>query len=73
MEDLLVLDILKTLSDGLGKEFAKRSQSLLNKLSDSEANVFYTRVYFEDISRLTKSFDLFWKKRFKSSLVQFSS
>lgn len=71
MEDLLVLDILKTLSGGLGKEFAKRSQSLLNKLSDSEANVFYTRVYFEDISRLTKSFDLLEKAIQESSLVQF--
>ena len=32
VEDILVVDILKTISEGFGKSFAKRSSSLLNKL-----------------------------------------
>lgn len=71
VEDILVLDILKTFSSGLGASFAKRSEGLLSKLSDSHSSVFYTRLSFEDMSVISGLFDTLEKAIEESRLVQF--
>ena len=71
VEDILVVDILKTISEGFGKSFAKRSSSLLNKLTDSTPSAFYTRLAFEDMTLFSQYFDILEHAIKDSKLVQF--
>lgn len=70
-EDVLILDILKTVSTGFGSQFANKAESLLSKLTDFTPSAFYTRVSFEDVSKLTKLFDILEHAINDSVLVQF--
>ncbi len=70
-EDVLILDILKTVSTGFGAQFASRTENLLGKLTDFSPSAFYTRVSFEDVSRLTALFDILEHAINDSVLVQF--
>lgn len=71
VEDVLVVDILKTLSEGFGDAFSKRSASLLNKLTDSTPSAFYTRLAFEDVSLFSEYFNRLEHAIKESKLVQF--
>ena len=71
MEDILVLDILRTFSSSLGSSFAQRSEGLLNKLSTSHSSAFYTRLAFEDMGLIAGMFDCLEKAIHESRLVQF--
>ena len=66
-----MVDILKTISEGFGKSFAKRSESLLNKLTDSTPSAFYTRLAFEDMTLFSQYFDILEQGIKESKLVQF--
>ena len=71
VEDILVVDILKTISEGFGSSFANRSATLLNKLTDSTPSAFYTRLAFEDMSLFSQYFDALEHAIKGSLLVQF--
>ncbi|MDD3343212.1 MAG: WYL domain-containing protein [Sulfurospirillaceae bacterium] len=71
MEDILVLDILKNISCGLGISFAKRTESLLNKLTNATPSAFYTRLSFEDMTEISQCFDTLEHAIKHSKIIQF--
>lgn len=51
IKDMLVLDVLERISEGIGAEFATRALALLSKLKNDDFNPLYTKIEMEDISK----------------------
>jgi predicted DNA-binding transcriptional regulator YafY len=49
-EDVLVLDILEKITEGIGGALASKTHKLLNKLRNEDFNPIYTKLNIEDIS-----------------------
>ena len=49
-EDIIVLDILEKLTDGLGDRFSKKAKALLSKIKNEDFNPIYAKLDIEDIS-----------------------
>jgi len=50
LEDMIVLDILEKLTDGLGDRFSKKAKELLSKIKNEDYNPIYAKLDIEDIS-----------------------
>lgn len=50
LEDELVLDILETISEGIGARFSMKAKQLLSKIKNQGGNPLYVRLELEDIS-----------------------
>lgn len=49
VEDIIVLDILEKLTDGLGTRFSVKAKSLLSKIKNEDFNPIYAKLNMEDI------------------------
>ncbi|WP_373072194.1 helix-turn-helix transcriptional regulator [Sulfurimonas sp.] len=49
-EELIVLDILEKMTDGLGINFSSKAKHLLSKIKNNDLNPFYAKLNMEDIS-----------------------
>jgi predicted DNA-binding transcriptional regulator YafY len=50
IEEMIVLDILEKMTDGLGMNFSTKAKHLLSKIKNNDFNPFYTKLNMEDIS-----------------------
>ena len=50
VEEMIVLDILEKLTDGLGDRFSKKAKELLAKIKNEDYNPIYAKLGIEDIS-----------------------
>lgn len=50
IEEIIVLDILEKMTDGLGLNFSNKAKQLLSKIKNNDLNPFYTKLNMEDIS-----------------------
>ena len=50
IEEMIVLDILEKMTDGLGVNFSSKAKHLLSKIKNNDFNPFYAKLNMEDIS-----------------------
>lgn len=50
IEDDIILDIIEKITEGIGGNFASKSQKLLSKIKNEDFNPIYTKLNIEDIS-----------------------
>jgi len=50
IEDIVVLDVIENLAEGVGGNFSKKAKNLLSKIRNKDINPIYTKLNMEDIS-----------------------
>lgn len=50
IEEVIVLDILEKMTDGLGQKFSIKAKTLLSKIKNNDYNPIYAKLNMEDIS-----------------------
>jgi predicted DNA-binding transcriptional regulator YafY len=50
VEDIIVLDILEKMTDGLGAKFSTKAKHLLSKIKNEDFNPIYAKLNMEDVS-----------------------
>jgi len=75
VEDIIILDILEKLTDGLGTKFSTKAKQLLSKIKNDHFNPIYAKLNIEDIttsfSQIAKLEDAIKEKREISCLYNF--
>lgn len=50
IEEMIILDILEKMTDGLGSKFSNKAKTLLSKIKNNDFNPIYAKLNMEDIS-----------------------
>jgi predicted DNA-binding transcriptional regulator YafY len=56
LEEIVVLDVLSEIAEGVSSEFSQKTKTLFSKLKNSDENPIFSKIHIEDISQKSELF-----------------
>ncbi|MFP4332366.1 MAG: helix-turn-helix transcriptional regulator [Campylobacterales bacterium] len=56
LEEIVVLDVLSEIAEGVSREFSQKTKALFSKIKNSDENPIFSKIQIEDISQKSELF-----------------